>query len=246
MIVVSAGMQKSGTGWFFNLTNGLVEAAGGDDTRELRTTSPRLERMINPHNCAIGPPTPKKLAVLVGQHLRGHRFTVKTHSPPTPALRALMKARVVRATYQYRDLRDVALSVLDHGSKVKDARPGDRMVNVKTIDQACRFVSELFDTWQAWTTRPGVFTVSYEQLRADPAAQLHRLADHLRMPIDDAGVAALLERYPAGAGSATWEDGMHFNKGEVGRFTQVMSRSDLDVCNRLLGPQLRDMGYETA
>ena len=245
MIVVSAGMQKSGTGWFFNLTNSLVEATGGDDTRELRTTSSRLERTISVHNCAIGPITSKKLAVLLVPHARGHRFTVKTHGPSTPALRALMALRAVRATYQYRDLRDVALSILDHSSKLRVDRPSDRMTAVRTVEDACRFVSELFPTWQAWTSQGGVFTVSYEDLRENPVAQLQRLAEHLGASIDGASAAALLEKHPAGAGSSNWaEDGLHFNKGQVGRFTEVLTREELDVCNRLLGPQLTAMGYE--
>jgi Sulfotransferase domain len=245
VIVLSAGMQKSGTGWFFNLTNGLVAASGGDDTRELRTTSRRLGEVIQPHNCAIGPPTARKLAVLLGPHLRGRRFTVKTHGRPGTAVRALMTARALQATYQYRDLRDVVVSVLDHGSKVKDFRPGDRMVAVKTVDDACRYVAELFPVWQAWTAIPGVFTVSYEALRAEPAAELRRLVDHLGLTVDEAAIAGVLERHPPGDGSADWEsDGLHFNKGQVGRFAEVLSRDDLDRCNVVLGDQLVAMGYE--
>jgi hypothetical protein len=237
-------MQKSGTGWFCNLTNGLVAATGGHDTRKLRTTSPRLGRVISEHNCGIGPPTARKLAVLSGYHLRGKRFAVKTHGPPTPVLRDLMVAGAVRSTYQYRDLRDVALSVLDHRLKVRDTRPNDPMARVKTLDDACRFVGKLFPTWQAWTQLRDILTVRYEDLHSDPVGQVRRLAAHLGVAFDDDSTRRLLERHPVGAGSAEWDDGLHFNKGQVGRFAEILSRAELDVCNELLGPQLRQMGYE--
>jgi hypothetical protein len=37
---------------------------------------------------------------------------------------------------------------------------------------------------------------------------------------------------------------LHFNKGQIGRFREVMSEDDLDLSRKVFGLYLKKMGYE--
>ncbi|CAN5200063.1 hypothetical protein BH18ACT4_BH18ACT4_00950 [soil metagenome] len=243
MIVISAGMQKSGTGWYFSLTNALLAGHGGDDTRVLRDQSKTLGRVVKTHNCSIGAPTARRVALFVAGG-RGKKFAVKTHAAPTPALKALLSTHRAQATYCYRDLRDVALSALDAAGKQGDAQPGPKMAQLKRLEDAFRFTTTLVPVWRAWTSTPGVLPVRYEALVADPAKEIERLATFLGIALADGDTDQLLERYPAGAGGSATRKELHFNRGEAGRFHEVMTPADLEVCNRVIGPYLDEVGYE--
>ena len=118
MIVLSAGMQKSGTAWFFNITNDMLIAAGFDDVRKIREQF-GLQSILLYHNCNIEDLAAKKMSRVIIPHNQGHTFVVKTHSGPSPSLLSLISENIIKAAYIYRDPRDVVLSVMDHGQNQK-------------------------------------------------------------------------------------------------------------------------------
>ena len=101
MIVFSAGMQKSGTAWYFNLTNDLLSKAGYQDTRSLRDRFGLNDFLLH-HNCNIGELCGSKLKHLEALHNAGFTFAVKTHSGLTEKLKELIKKGVAKITYIYR------------------------------------------------------------------------------------------------------------------------------------------------
>jgi hypothetical protein len=241
MIVVSASLKKSGSGWYFNLTNDLLAATGGDDVRALREEY-GLHDVLQGENCQVNP-RPLQLARLYRVHRRGHSFVVKTHAAPTPSLRLLLRMGAAAATYIYRDPRDVVLSALDHGRRARVEAPQNVLARLHTVEDAARYVRTLLDEVDAWTRRSDVLLVRYEDLQADPAAEVRRLAAHLRLEVDDGTAAALVGRYDRGALSEQERRHLHFNKGVSGRFAEEMSAADRAVCDRLLGRHLARLGY---
>ena len=244
MIVISAGMPKAGSGWYFNLTNSLLAGHGGTDVRELRQRSAILRRVTSSAggnaSSALGA---RRMAALAIVRLRsGGPYTIKTHSAPTPAARLMLRTGLARATYCYRDLRDVALSAVDHRTK----REGlvDNRVGGSNVEQSIDFATSLVPTWRAWTSLPHVLAVSYEKLRTDPEGEVGRLADFLEIAIEPAEIRQLLDQHPSGQGSQDWKDGMHFNRGEIGRFRREMTPDQQAHATRVLGPYLAEMGYE--
>lgn len=243
MIVVSAGMQKSGSTWMFNITNDLVIAHGGTDIRSVGQ-SPVAGQVLRGRNARIGRPTARKLAPLLVLHVMGKGFVVKTHGKPTPALRAVLAIRAARATYSFRDLRDVALSVLDMARRSRGKGLPGSLSEITTVEHAISFARSLVPAWRAWTECPNVLLMRYEDTVRDPLRQLRRLADHLVPGVGDADLEGLLARYPAQSGDPSWADGLRFNKGIPGRFHQEMSSAELEMANRVLGSSLLEMGYD--
>ena len=105
MIVLSVGMRKSGSGWYFNMTNDLLQAAGGRDARQMKNRR-WLRSIVQGNNCTIGRLKLSKLVRLALPHRAGHPFAVKTHSGPAPSLRAFTATGLAKVTYLYRDPRE--------------------------------------------------------------------------------------------------------------------------------------------
>lgn len=240
MIVVSASMMKAGSGWYFNLTNTLLAQHGGDDAREVRRRW-HLGALLKDDNCRIGSLRAHRLAPLLAPHAAGRRFAVKTHSTPTPSLRALMTIGAARATFNIRDPRDIVVSALEHGAR-QQREPGEgRLAHLTTVDAAIEFVAhKLLPVWEAWSALPSVLMVPYESLVGDPVAEVTRLGEFCDMPVDPAAAQRIVDDVTStnpGFGA------LHFNRGVAGRHTEVLSPAELDSCHRAFGPRLEAMGY---
>ena len=241
MIVVSASLKKSGSGWYFNLTNDLLVAAGHTDVRALREAY-GLEAVLQEDNCRINP-NALNLARVLRPHRQGHTFAVKTHAAPTPSLRLLLRLGLARATYIYRDPRDVVLSALDHGERLRLAGKPNVLAELESVDDAARYVRRLLDDWEAWTALPGTLVTRYEDLVADDLAEIRRLAAFLDLDVPDDAMRDIAARYRPERRLVEAGQRLHFNKGIVGRFRSRMNPHELALCTEHFGPYLRRMGY---
>jgi hypothetical protein len=240
MIIVSASMMKAGSGWYFNLANTLLAAHGGDDAREVRRRW-RLGGLLKDHNCRIGSLRAHRLAPLLLPHAAGARFAVKTHADPTPSLRALIKTGAVRATFNLRDPRDIAVSAFDHGTRQRESKTDGLFAGLTTVDEAIDFVAEnLLPVWEGWAATPTVLLVRYEQLVADPVTEVLRLAEFCGVRAEHADAQDVVAKVSA---DLSGSDALHFNSGTTGRHAEVMSRAQLAHCNRAFGARLTAMGY---
>ena len=82
MIILSAGMPRAGSGWYYNLTHDLVVAGGGSDTRQVRRRY-HLGGVLTEVNCNIGALTPWRLLAVLPPSLLGNTYTIKAHAAPT-------------------------------------------------------------------------------------------------------------------------------------------------------------------
>ncbi|NNF57307.1 MAG: hypothetical protein HKN04_03615 [Rhodothermaceae bacterium] len=243
MIVVSASMKKAGSGWYFNLTNDLLVRAGHANVRALRERY-RLHRALRGGNCQVNASSPYHTARVFLPLILGHTFAVKTHGRPSRSVRALMAMGAMKATYIYRDPRDVVLSILDHGQRLReDGNLANAASGLETVGEAVRYVGDLLDIWEAWRQCPGVLTTRYEDLVADPQRELARLAAFLGLDVGAEALAEVVDRYAPGARSATDRCNLHFNRGLVRRFDGAMSPREHVLCRRHFGPYLARMGY---
>lgn len=238
MLIISAGMPRSGSAWVYNLTNDLVAAAGGQDAREVRERV-GLESILSGQNCQIGRVAAPKLLRLLLAERRVGSFTVKTHHRPTLALKTAMKSRRVRATYVYRDPRDVALSAIEEGERMRERGVDRSFAQIRGFEDAIEDVRRWLSIYDAWTSTHAL-CIRYEELRSDTAHWAREMCAALELSVPDTQLVEIVERY--GAGNSI--EAAHFQKGMSGRFREVFSPSQIEYANAELESHLVRMGYE--
>lgn len=245
MIVISAGMQKAASASYFNLANAMLMAVGNEDVHLLR------ERwgfgfFMSKVNCNVGPLRAYKLAWLSLPHWLGQSFAVKTHEPPSPSSRLLIHLGLVRPTYIFRDPRDVAISLFDHGERIRRSG-GNSMTlfdQLGTIAEAIKFTARLVPIWRAWTRMRGCLSVRFEDFTADMLHEAERLNSFLGLGL---GLEALRQitcgLNPASTPAGALAGSLHLHSGRRGRWESRMSETDRELCDKTLGPFLAEMGY---
>ncbi len=242
MIILSVGMPRAGSGWYYNLTHDLVTACGGQDAREIRRRY-RLQSILTEVNCNIGALTPRRLLLALVPSLLGNTFVLKAHAGPTPFALRLVRLGLLRPTYIYRDPRDALLSAYDNGQRaLKSGRP-NAFSHLVDFEAALEFMRGYVRISEAWLAAPGTLHCRYENLLADYDGEAARLAEFLRLEAGSPAVQAVIERYrPEGASRE--RRGTHFNQGRTGRFRQALTPEQQERLGREFGPYLERMGYE--
>ena len=252
MFVVSAGMERSGTRWYYNLTNDLVIAAGYPDAREVREKY-RLHSILTTRNCNLPRQGAGKLKRLERVSGETDLFTIKTHRRPSRAMRRLLAGGRVRAAYICRDLRDVIVSGLEYGARTRAegnlrriwlVGPYRGFARLHTVKGGILWARlQLIPRWKAWRSCPSVLITRYEDLMADTCGQLRRLVNHLELEVSDEVIEQVLGRYRKDEQGRSVKKHPFLNKAVVGRYREVMSLEEQALCRRHLAPYLEKMGY---
>jgi hypothetical protein len=245
MIVVSAGMQKAASATYFNLTNDLLIAAGEADVRSLRDRY-GFGFFMTEVNCNVGPLRAYKLAWLSLPHWFGKSFVVKTHSPPSIYSRLCIRFGILKGTYIFRDPRDVALSVYEHGKRLRNQNFDSKTQfdTLESMEQAITFTRTLLPVWKAWTNLSGVHTVRFEDFRSNMPAQAKKLVEFLGLKLEFDQVEEIVGRYNRhGSDRGKAPASTHFHGGESGRWRKIMTESQIKLCEDAFGDYLTTMGY---
>jgi len=252
MIVVSAGMQRSGTRWYFDMCQDLAVAAGWSKSLEMRERH-NLDFLTYPR-CNLPRLYARYMQRLDEVGRQGENFMVKTHRRPSRALRKLLETGRFKATYIYRDLRDVILSGLEDGAKMRAngelsrffwIGPYRSFARLHTVKGGIMWVRwQLLPRWEAWMRCPGVLTTRYEDLQRDAAGELRRFASHVGLEVQDSQIQEVVDRYRRDrVERGEIAKPVPLNKGIVGRFAEVWSPEEQALCARRLGRYLERMGY---
>jgi len=243
MIVLSVGMYKAGTGWYFNLTNELLIAAGYRDVHGVRDQY-RLHSVLERKNCTIRRPTLLNLGRVTIPHLLGNTFVIKTHRELTTSLRCFIASGIIKATFIYRDPRDTALSAFEHGQRIRRKGETHSFARLDTLEKSIHFTKQHFSRWDKWMQSGLALIVRYENLLADPLLELERLTDFLSISVPRPLLQQVVTNYQKGnVFSKEKLQALHFHKGIVGRFREVMSAEELSLCDKYFRDHLEKMGY---
>jgi len=240
-ILLSAGMPRAGSAWFYNLTLDLWLAAGRDNIRKIREDH-SLQTVITEVNHNIDNFTLRKTARILVPYLAGKSFTLKIHFAPMPLGDWLIKLGVIRPTFIYRDPRDALLSAYEYGRRVEKTGRVNAFSHLDTIEKAIDFMHGYMQDWEKWCRIAGMEVYRYEDLLTDYDLQAERLVAFLGVdPAASRVQEAILKNRPKQATNIT---GGHFSKGKIGRFREALSAEQIEVCNQRFGPYLETMGYE--
>jgi len=242
VIILSAGLQKSGSGWYFNFTNDLLVAAGHQDARAIRKRY-HLDSILKYQNCVVDEPTLPRLARIAIPHFLGNTFAVKTHSRPSGVIRSLMRLGIMKATYIYRDPRDAAISAFEFGQILRNRGETHSFATLQSVEDAILYIKRQLAKWDEWMRCDHVLTVRFEDLLGNPVNELKRLADFLSLDIPGIHLQRIVTNYQKDQIPYKKAKALHLNVGNAGRFALVMSQRDLELCRKHFGDYLKRMGY---
>ncbi len=256
--VIVATYGKSGTTWTQQIIGQLV--FGGDDEVAIHEVSPWLDLRV--------PPTPVKHAMMAAQE---HRRIIKTHLP----VDALVFSPKAKYLYVGRDGRDVLFSMYNHhvqanehwysmlndtpglvGPKMDKPDPDVRRYFRHWVENDGAPHWSLWDSvssWWAVRDLPNVKLVHFNDLKADLAGEMGRIADFLEIDIPEADWPGIVHRCTfdymkanadrfAPVGGIIFDGGgaSFINKGVNGRWRDVLSAEEVAAYERTavekLGP----------
>jgi len=160
MIILSSAMGKSGSTFFCNLQEDMLELSGvRSGQKYLRKTLGG--RYVEHFHADI-------VLILLLANFFFVSIVVKTHTPPTRIIKWLIRHRIARATYTYRDVRDVILSALDTGARNRESgNTSGRFANYYTVEDAIVVGVNFVEETQKWEGFGDVHFVRYEDLIED-------------------------------------------------------------------------------
>jgi len=248
MIVLSVGMPRAGSGWHYNLIHDLMMTAGATDAHEIRERY-RLQRVLTEVNCNIGVLSARRLALVTVPALLGNTFVIKAHSGPTFASRLLQMVGMLRITYIYRDPRDTVLSAYEFGQRALAKGRPNAFSHLTGFQKSVDFTLNYVRIWEKWIEERDVLIARYEDMLTNYDHEVARLINFLK--VDGSKPDARAERSRSvqnviaaySPEAAEGQKGVHFNKGQIGRFREVYSAGEQAMLNDILGPYLERMGY---
>lgn len=242
MLIISAGMQKSGSGYLYNLINDLSIAAGNADARAIKHRR-GLESIMQQHNNNIGPLHPAKLLRLWWVSVKEGDFAVKTHAHPTRGVKILNNAGLLKIIYCYRDPRDVLLSAMDHGKKSLAEGTQDNFIRMTEFDTALRHVRGWVDIWKQFAAMPGVLMIKYEELIHNPLATMQAITQFLGFSLAEPVLHDIQWKY-AKENPEGDRTGLHLNKAVTARHRQEMTEEQNKKASEIFADVLEEMGYQ--
>jgi hypothetical protein len=241
MIILSIGMPRAGSGWYYNLTNDLMLSSGAQDARQIRQRY-RLQNILTEVNCNIGALTPRRVLSVLAPSLLGNTFVVKAHAGPTPIALRLIRLGLIRPTYIYRDPRDALLSAMENGRRAMEQGRTSAFTPLVDFEVAVSFMLDSIRVWDGWMACEQALHARYEDLLTDYEEQVERLASFLNLDRSDPGLQLVIDRYRPEKAQPD-QKGIHFSQGRIGRFRQKMSQEQQQILTDALEPYLARMGY---
>jgi len=182
------------------------------------------------------------------------------HVPYSKEMAALLEERGMKSVLILRDPRDVAVS---HAKFIPE-RPGERlyphylplspaerlMASLVGFEDAqagcrCRNIRERVESLLPWTTWPDNHTVRFERLvgpdgggtREAQREEIRRLCEHFGAACSPSDINRIADEAFGGTNT--------FRKGAIGAWREHFNLEHTQVCKKLIGQLLIDLGYET-
>lgn len=242
MIILSAGMPRAGSGWYYNLTNDVCVAAGYQNGREIRSRY-HLGSILTEVNCNIGSLTARRLLPVLVPSLLGNTFVIKAHAGPTPFATWLVHHGWMLPTYIYRDPRDAMLSAYEYGQRGTQAGRPNAFSHLTNFEKSLDFITNYCRVWEQWMACKLALHTRYERLKSDYDREADRLVRFFALQGDDPAILSAVERHRPERASQD-QTGTHFSIGTSGRFREVYSDTEQTILQDKLGDYLEMMGYE--
>jgi hypothetical protein len=165
---------------------------------------------------AIDPVSAEKLA-LVQEEIGDRCAVIKTHGARTPAAARLVDEGRAQVFVSYRDLRDVTLSLIDHGARTRAAGGKDFAEFLKPRD-SITMLTDAVSRMQTWMTDCNPLLVPYDEVAFDTRTTVARIAERLGVHVS---VEEVLDAFKDKQQSI-----IQFNKGIKDRYKSELDEED--------------------
>ena len=245
MIILSVGMPRAGSGWYYNLTNDLMLTSGAQDARRIRKKY-HLQGILTEVNCNIGALTAKRLLPVLVPSLTGNTFVIKAHAAPTRLATLFIGMGLIRPTYIYRDPRDALLSALENGKRARQQDRVNAFSQLIDFETGLTFMLEYLTIWEKWIQNNRTFHTRYEDFLTNYTSEVQRLLKFLdleKIAPKDEQIQAIIAKYRPES-TPIGQKGLHFSHGKIGRFRKNMTAEQQEILAEQMGRYLSQMGYE--
>ncbi len=241
MLILSVGMPRAGSGWYYNLTHDLIVSSGGQDARQVRARY-HLQGVLTEVNCNIGALTLPRLSAVLIPSILGNTFVIKAHAGPTAYAKILIKLGLMRTAYIYRDPRDAMISAYDNGQRaLKKGRP-NAFSHLVDFDASLRFIRDYVRISEAWLALQPVLHTRYEDLVGEYDREAARMLEFFHLDPSNESLKDVIAKYRPEHSPAI-QKGMHFNLGVSGRFRQKTTPEQQEILAASFKPYLEKLGY---
>lgn len=223
LIYFSYSITKAGSTMAFHLARSALELAGYPQPRfDLKAID--AKKKIN-FVQNISQDQADEMLRLVDD--LGYPIALKSHNRPNPSVVKMVQSGHALAHAVYRDPRDVALSMMDHGAKSR-AKGSIAFAEIETLEDAIKGIRNQCDSLTAWLRLPGTLPLCYDDVAFDTIKTAQRILDQLQITGDAEQIAhvVLNNRFT------------QFNKGIQQRYLRDMDKSDAKAISVEFAPLL--------
>lgn len=192
LIYFSYGMTKSGSTLAYHLVSEALVWVGQNAPRP-------PEHLLGPNkriNFVQHISEDQAEGLLDFAQTTGRPVVLKTHTRPDPVVVKMLQDGRAIAHACYRDPRDMALSMLDHGKRAR-ATGKPAFAEIKTMDDAKTGIRNQCDSLTAWLRLPNVMPLDYEDIAFDMVNTVAKIQSQLGISgdPDDAAAAVMDGRF---------------------------------------------------
>lgn len=242
MLVISAGLPRSGSAWLYNLTHDLAVAAGGLDARATRERH-SLGALLQGENCLVTDLRARPLLRLLRVASGAPGLVVKTHQAPSSFVRRALDWGLLRATYIHRDPRDVVRSAYAAAERGRARGQANGFEQLADVESTILATHDWLRAGVPWRRHPRVLKVSYEALAADAVSVLERVAAHLELSVSRPGIEAIVARYDRRAPKLNAEDAARAHLNLKRPPGPSLTAAQLEACSVLFATHLDEFAH---
>jgi hypothetical protein len=168
---------------------------------------------------------------------------VKTHAGPTRLVRLLLLCSMIRALVIVRDPRDIILSAMDHGTKLRGEGRKDTFASCDTIEHTLIQVKQWIGTISPWLGCGKVLIVKYEDLTIRPEQTLKHIAAFLNLSVNKGFLEEIRRKYDAQQPDPSVRNILHYNKAVANRYLSHFTPEELEFITNTLKEELALLDY---
>jgi hypothetical protein len=206
LIYISYGITKSGSTLAFELTKTILEENGfpqkrlSDDAIRTKAVENFVHRLSS-----------EQLEIIEREvKALGYPIVLKTHQRLSPAVQDWVREGRIHGHCVYRDLREVVVSMMDHGSRAR-AEGSAGFSKIQSFNDAIRSLRMQLPRFLEWVRLPGFLVLYYDDIAFNTQATIGQLCAQLGLDADPARVEQITKQ----------ERFIQYNKGVPGRAKEL-------------------------